>query len=447
MGQKFSSYKDANIKILLVEVLLFFGAIFSSGYFLNNRDPLSIHGNASYFLIFLAVVTLYYGIFAGITGIILSGPLLYIFYKPFPLNFFLYNLLMILIFGEFHFYWIRTIKNVEEKNEYIEEKFEELRKNYFFLKLSYDQIEKSYITKPVTIRGEVQRLKKMIVGEKASYQDLLSIIAQLFSIERASLYVSGSPMANVANIGEAIKLDMDDPLVMKSLEEGEYGKESISYLPSILGEKEGNGSEYLAVIPVVLRDSVKAICLINQISFTEYTKDNLLLMHLFLYYSFQLMETLGSMGKDAIGVIDTLGMDFTAELDRLYKIWKKFRIESTIVAYTLDPEESRGKLFSFLEDKVRSLDMVSCFGDTNVILVLLPFTPVSGAKIFVQRIDSDISGIMGKTFQNRITKEILMVDREPENLKADINIQHSRDGTHVRVLTPRIHKGPEIPQK
>lgn len=406
------SFKDVSVKVLMAEVILFFAVILTAGYFFDRSNPLSIHGSVSYLLIFMAVVTLYYGIFAGLLGIIISVPALFYFYKPFPLDFFLFNLIMVLVFGEFYFYWSRNIKRLEEKNEYVEEKFNELRKNYFFLKLSYDQMEKSYVTKPVTIRGTIQKIKEIFAKKGASYEELVKTMAQLFNIERASLFVKDVSFNRVAFIGEPIDIDMKDYLLMESLRE-----KTVTYLPSIL--KEEHSSEYLAVIPIFfIKDEAKAVLLIKDISFTDFNRENLLLIHLFLFYFFESLDAASKISKNLAEYLNILDIDFLIEMNRLYNIWKKFKIDSTVVIYLIRGEEDNSEFASFMEDNIRNLDMINSTRKGNVsrFIILLPFTAKSGTKSFIDRVNDKITDKFGKTFLESIKQGTMSINKKPESL-------------------------------
>ncbi len=305
------NFKDVNIKILTVEVILFFAAIVVAGYFLNRHDPMGIKGMTSYFLIFLTVITLFYGIAAGIISLILSLPILIYFYRPFPMHFFLFHLLMVLILGEFYFYWNRNIKKAEEKSEYVEEKFNELRKNFYFLKLSFDQIEKSYVTKPVTVRGMIQDIKKLFASGEKPYGEMINMASQLFKIERASLFIkskSGGEYEDVGDIGEPVKLDLNDYLVEESFRE-----KTLTYLPSILKNDKESHSEYLAVIPVFNSDIAEAVFVIKDIAFIEYNKENLLLVYLFMFYFFENVKSVSGLSNNIKKYIKILDIDFLIE--------------------------------------------------------------------------------------------------------------------------------------
>ncbi|RZV39269.1 MAG: hypothetical protein EVJ48_04895 [Candidatus Acidulodesulfobacterium acidiphilum] len=415
------NFRDVNIKILTVEIFIFFAVIVFSGYFINKHNPLGLKGSVNYFLIFLTVITLFYGIVAGLISLILSLPILLYFYSPFPTNFFLFNLLMVLVFGEFYFYWNRNVKKAEEKSEYVEEKFNELRKNFYFLKLSFDQIEKSYVTKQVTVRGMIQDIKKLFAYGEKPYSEMVTMLSQLFKIERASLFIknkSGKKYEDVGDVGEPVKFELNDYLLEEAFRE-----KTLTYLPSLLNKDENEHSEYLAVIPVFNLDNLDAVFLIKEIAFVEYNKENLLLIYLFIFYFFENLKNIKGLSQETKKFIELFDIDFLLEIERLHKIWEKFKIESSIVAFYLKDDKYSKDFYSIMEDKVRNLDMIEAVDNYKIAIVMLPFTPKSGCKSFVSRISRGIIDRFGETFYKDLRQEIFQIDKEPAELIENIVVK------------------------
>lgn len=410
-------YHSVNIKILIIEVLFFYGMLLVVGYLLNQKYILGIKP-ISFLLVFLAVITLYYGIIGGLLSLAVSFlPLLY-FYKTFPISFFLWNLLMVLIFSEFNFYWNRQIKKIKEENRYYQSKFDELRKSFFFLKLSHEQIEKSYVVKPVSIRSIIQKIKEKFVAEDGlHYDELIKLISNLFSIEKCSLHLkTGGAFREIVNIGDSINFNSDDPLIKKVLEE-----KTASYMPLLLANKE-NGSQYLAVIPVVIENDIKAIFLIESIPFMSYSKENMMLIDLFLNYSFEDMELLNSIKYEIKEYINSFDVDFLKEVFKLSKIWEKFKIESIIIAYFIKDKDYEDNFLNFMEGMVRSLDMVCYLKDKGVLLTLLPFTNNAGGKSFIIRLNNSILSMFGKTFlDDKIYQKTYVLKNNFNFIMAEIN--------------------------
>jgi len=411
-------YQGINIKILIIEVLFFYIILFVIGYFLNQKYILAIKP-ISFLLVFLAVITLYYGIVGGLLSLAVSFlPLLY-FYKTFPVSFFLWNLLMVLIFSEFNFYWNRQIKKTQEENRYYLLKFDELRKNFFFLKLSHEQIEKSYVVKPASIRNIIQKIKETFITQDGeSYDELINLIANLFNIEKCSLHLkTGDTLRETVNIGNSISFDSSDPLIKKALEE-----KTTSYMPALLNGEE-NGSQYLAVIPIVINNETQSVFLIESMPFTNYSKENLMLIDLFLNYSFEDLEILNTMKDEIKKYINSFDIDFLKEVFNLSKVWEKFRIESFIAAYFIKDKDYEDNFQNFIEGMVRSLDIVCFVKNKGVFFVLLPFTSNAGGKSFTIRVNNYILSLFGKTFlDDKIYQKTYVLKNNFNFIMSEINI-------------------------
>jgi hypothetical protein len=132
-------------KLVILEILIFFFILLLIGIYFNKEDPLFLTTIFSPLILLTLSFTLYYGFWIGIT--ILSLAFLYtlFFYPQIPTTSILWNAIIILVAGEFKYYWERRIKDTERESIYLYEKLETLKRNYYLLKLSHDQLENNYI--------------------------------------------------------------------------------------------------------------------------------------------------------------------------------------------------------------------------------------------------------------------------------------------------------------
>jgi len=98
------------LKIILESLLLSAGFILF-GYIWNTEDPLFLttqkHILPYGFVIVL--LTLYYGLIAGIISMFVFGIFLNFFYDEFPYSTFFWYGLLTFVLGEFHYYWQRKL--------------------------------------------------------------------------------------------------------------------------------------------------------------------------------------------------------------------------------------------------------------------------------------------------------------------------------------------------
>ena len=357
-------------------------------YYFNPNDPLWLKGEVSYLHVILAVFTLFYGLVAGVFLVFVYAASLVLFYDPFPHKHFLWYVLFMLIYSEFHFFWTRRIDELSELNSYINEKLNRISQEFLILKASYDQVVKNYIFRPVDLRSLIIKIReKLREGDEDVYQWLLSLIKTTTDVEMASLYIrEGNKYIEKASIGERVELDEKDPIIKKAMEE--HG--SVFYTVS-----ETSNTKYKAVIPVY--DSVDkkptALFLIKDIPFLSLNVNNLILLALILNYFFEDMKIYKEGYSLSYKLKDCQELFY--EINKMYKLWKKLRIESTLVKISIKSTDWRETIEELIEKERRKLDVFCSDGSGNV-FVLLPFTSMEGAMVYKERLSNRIRELFKK---------------------------------------------------
>jgi len=117
--------QDLPVKFVFAEVLLFFLVVLFLGMRLHPQDPLLVKSAVNPLMLLVAVITLYYGWWPGLLATGISGVAMFYLYHPFPKEFFLWELLTVLVCGEFYTYWRRKIEYAEEEASYLRLKLRE----------------------------------------------------------------------------------------------------------------------------------------------------------------------------------------------------------------------------------------------------------------------------------------------------------------------------------
>ena len=409
-------FQDITIKFIFFEILIFLIFYLIIGFSINPDDPFLINQPVSYFMVFLVTVTLFYGLTGGIITISLAVPIMLYFYEKFPLNFFLWHLLLTLIAGEFHYYWGRKIALSEEERRYIEEKFEDTKKDLFLLKISHDQIERSYLIKPISVRRVLEDIKKSIVKDKIPYQKFMELISQVCFIESGAIFLRKDKRFNkVAEFGDKVELDLDDPLVRNCIEKGEI---------SFISQLHDKTSKYLSVIPVIDKknDKVNAILLIKKMPFLHLHADNIFSISVFFFWFIKELEFREYI-SDLQKKFPNIDPVFLKELKKVSELKTLYDIESSIVTFTLNEEDK--SLFIFLEERIRGLDIIfsyeSQYGE-YVICILLPLTNLSSCKGFIERIKKEIIEYFGISYWELLKYKIYEVEKHPIEILRRIGI-------------------------
>jgi len=407
-------FREVGVKFVLVEVLLFTIFFFFVGYFLNPSDPLLTSSPINPFLLFLLVVTLYYGLEVGFLSFLLEVAAMGIFYKSWDVRFLLWSLLYVLIAGEFHFSWTRKIKVTEEENLYFKDKIRRQASDFILLKLSHDQLEKHYMVKPVSIRLIIGQLKEKLknfergaTAEKEIFEKLKELMVSGFYVQEAALFLPFSgDFRCVFSIGGVKYLNLDDFLVRKALEE----KEAV-FISQVESEVR---SDYLAVIPVydfASGDRLLGIFVLRRIPFNYFNSDTILSLGVILFWLLNEMESAGLVSRMDSLLKRYFDYEFLKELSVMISLRERTGIESSMVIYRIDHLQEDFPLF--LSERIRGLDMLNVvdLGDARLVFVMLPLSSISSAKGFVARIERDFSYTFGNA---KLQYRIISIDGKIE---------------------------------
>ena len=398
------------LRIILESFFLSAGFILL-GYIWNTQDPLFLTTQKHIlpYVFVIVLLTLYYGLVAGIVSMLVFGLFLNFFYREFPYNTFFWYALLTFVLGEFHYFWQRKLNRYGEENSFLKEKIENLGRNFFMLKISHDQIEKNYVLKPLSIRSVLKEIRHMIINEDPNmFKNFLMLISRFTNVDSGSLYIKkGDNFVEVAKIGEGAELEMNDPLVEKAFE----GKTAV-YL-SVSQLSDSNRSKYLSVLPVTDIDgNINGIMLITKMPFLSLNRDNLLSISVFLTYLFDeifLSKSTGSLIKK----YPQIPAYFIKELDRLIKLNRKYGIQSVIVVFYLKKEDFLESAFEQIEKNLRGLDLSArcSFGDKEKLPVVLPFTGDVNSIEFINRIKFLLKENLGEDIGKKMKHVIIPVGK------------------------------------
>ncbi|MGC9080761.1 PelD GGDEF domain-containing protein [Sulfurihydrogenibium sp.] len=380
-------FSGLSLKILLAEIFIFSSILFVVGIYTNPSDPLFLESKYGYlfYLLPILVLSLYYGLTAGVLMLSVMFIFMFLYYKDIKVSYFLWMMLFILVASEFNYYWSQNLKKAEEKLKYTEDKLRDLSRDLMLLKLSHDQLEKQYIVKPVSIRALIQEFRDRFINnpdEKMSLEFLFSLVLKLYNVESAAIVyysLERDDFKTLITNSSNFKVNPENILIRRTIEDN-----MITYISQI-DEK----SEYLAVIPVK-KDDDFYLFVIEEMNFLNLNIDTLLTINILMYYIIKESEILSKVRELSIKLKD-YSLDFLKEVYRMKELFDKFGIETSLVFFYVKTENI--DFVEFLRINLRGLDVMDAlekdFGNF-VIPILLPFTPYSGARSFVERISKKI---------------------------------------------------------
>lgn len=425
-SQRYALPDRISIKIIMAEVFFLVLGLYLLGFYLNKEDPLFINSelNFLYNLLPIALITLFYGMFVGLFYFAIFTALAYILYPSISYTYFISLFLLLLVFSEFWFYWNGKLKEAEIGYNYINQRLKELTTEFALLKLSHEQLEKAYISKPVSLKQLMWDIRKDILAGADLYTALkkvFNLILVNYDIEEAFLIEKflGKSHRLIVSTEDIQDIDVEDPLIKTAIE-----NQKITYISDL---KESEISKYLAAIPVSIEDEIFYIFVIKRMPFMKLNYETLLVINLLLYYV--AMERTEEVHKieeynENLKFFDFI---FLKEVYKTLELYKKFGLISHLVIFCLNTYDDVrfNTLENLISENIRGVDLLTTVNvseDTKAIVVLLPFTDEFGAKLFINRMKNLIATKLNQEF---VEKEItIKIHRITENYIKKLNLCH-----------------------
>lgn len=381
------------------------------GMLLSPGDPLFIHGPFPWAWFAPILLALRYGALSGVAS---AGLMLLAWLgtlriglvseADFPKLYFLGGLLATLLCGQFSGLWRTRMRRIQEVNEYIDHRLEDLTQRLYLLRLSHDRLEQSLLSKPVTLRDALGKLRRLIRDQNGTGEPLpaadefLSFLAQFCQLEIASLHrMKGRKVPEPtpqAVVGGATPLDPDDPLVQFAL-----ARQQLSHVQH-LEPGQAQSSRYLVVAPV--RTSLTqtlGLLAVERMPFFALNDETLqTLTVLTAYYADHLIAA------DAAAPLREALPDcpdqFVEEVLKLARIERDTGIPSHIVALSFGRSGKQEDGFALVQRMQRSLDLIWELreGDVRIMLTLMPLAGPSAVQGYLSRIEAALKDQLGVDF-------------------------------------------------
>ncbi len=390
------------------------------GYAINPKDICILNTKIPFLIMLLSIITLFHGFESGVLAIGIIAIVIWYFYPIFQYKDFLTTLIMMLIFGQFNYYWTRRIYEAETNSNYCEIKLNELSKAFYTLKISHDQLEKNYVIKPMSLRNSIKIIQEANKIDKNYYINFLRLLDKSFNVNVASIAYKQNKkdqfkMISMAQSSESDQEDtiLNDPLIQEVLQ-----KEKPVYISDNTDKK----SKYIAVLPALQKNTIIGLLLIQKMPFMSFNKENLTSIAILFEYFFN--ETV----KHSVLLLQSLlpaihDNNFKFEYHRLNNIYKAYQVNSATLVLKIDDRLLMERLYSKIVKILRSLDMVTFikYNKLNYIILLFPFADNSVCTGFINRLIGNFKDIKEDDFEYMIF-DFSKVDL----LQQYISIDHER---------------------
>jgi len=409
------------------------------GYLINKNDPLLIHYHFSFLILWLAIITLFYGLMMGMVMWLFFAIIAVMFYRDDPIftTVLLENLFFVFLYGLFFSNLHNEIDRYKIKTNYLKLRLKELTNAFFTLKISHDKLESIYIIQPASIRFVISEILESSdhVTPQQSAENTLKVLRKFFGVNSAIICqvkrnTIRDSYAHIGDIGQNI--NKKDKLIQEAL----TLKKAI-YLNDIEDREQ---TDYIYAVPFLdKREDIVAILIIKEIPFLFFHEDTLLKISVAFNYIWTEYKKRASLKKIQESKKDSIALknrherqdfvDFKLEVARLNNILKGYKIDSRIYSlYTrnefLDKEI---KDFMYQNEEFEILDQyisIEC-GHGYVHFILFPFVSAptihSRAKLLdkemdklesryrVERLEENLQEYIGEKGYERLRKKHISV--------------------------------------
>ena len=394
------------------EVVLFAIAIVGIGYYFDEKDALLIHYDFSFLILWLAIVTLFYGLAMGLVmWITFAGLTTFLYLEdPIYITVLLENLAFVFLFGLFFSNLHSEIDKSQIQNRYFQLRLKELTSAFFTLKISHDKLESIYITQPASFRFVISEVLESCEHNtpELSAKNSLKVLKKFFAVNSAMIYRvnNGSLERCFASIGKInTKVKKDDKLIEEALS----NKKAV-YLKD-LEEKEQTA--YIYAVPFLdKRNKIVALLIVEDIPFLFYNEDTLLKINVVFSYIWTEYKKRASLDKIEAKREENSAstyenhehqniVDFKLEVARLTNILDGFRIESRIYAIYTESSQANREIqdFLYLNEELDILDQyISLECDKRYAhFILFPFMSLPSMYQKAKNLDKKLLEIESKS--------------------------------------------------
>jgi len=368
------------------------------GALLDSSDPFFMGATFPWLWFGPLLVALRYGISKALSSVSILV-LLWFFLswngltkEFFPLNFMLGGTLMALIAGQFSSVWSTRLRRSDQLSRHATERFEQLSRAYFMVRLSHDRLEQNLISRPVTLRQAMTELRILMAkagGElnASTTGDLMSILVNYCSLTSAALYpvlngkISTEPLVKC---GQETPCLPDDLLLLSAMESGHTAYQSADRL------REEQHSRYLVAAPMITSSGkLLGVLLVTDMPFMALHRETLQILGVLLAYAADHTEAADSAGQ-LFKVYPDCPMVFGAELFKMVRLHRDLDINSALLVINITPNPRQEEICLILERQLRGLDhgWRRDLGWIVQFAVLMPFSGPAATEGYLLRISA-----------------------------------------------------------
>ncbi|GJL63727.1 MAG: pellicle/biofilm biosynthesis protein PelD [Nitrospirales bacterium] len=393
-----------------VETCLLTCAILGFSHWMIPGDPFLTTMAFPWLWIGSLLLGLRYGTWAGLlsVGIVLSSLFLEIRFgflndETVPKAYVIGGVLFIAICGEFGSRWNMYLQQMEERNDYLDQRLQETARAYHLLGMSHHSLEEHLISQPLTLRDALKRLRGMLIDEDdeiptAAVERFLELLTQFFQLEVAAFYRAlppHLPESPLASVGTMECLKNDDPLVHHARTTKEFSHVMMSRSVSVAN------TQYLIVAPAMASNGVIAgWFVVERMHFLNLHEDSLHMLKIFLHYFADGCQA-AVLARPILEQYPECPVAFARELPRLVRLQYELGLDSRVVIFDVGTPSMREEIVFHILHHTRGLDVTWDIRQDELrrLCILLPFTDDAAIEGYLGRIQQLLRERFGKGFQ------------------------------------------------
>ncbi len=364
---------------------------------LNSADPFFFHAAFPWIWFIPVLLALRYGMGPGLLSVCMIT-LVFVFNQSadaleqnYHRLYLLSGCILTLICAEFSSLWAARVRRAEQAAFYAEHRLNQMAHAYHVISHSHTQLEQSLIAKPVTLRSAVQACIDLLKESNGALSNehakrFIELISFNCNIEECALYLMEQnklALQPAAKIGDMNTLAVEDPLVLRCLQEGLTSYHAVNEL------SRQDRSEYLVCAP--MQDSqgkVLGLFVIKSMPFLALNDENLQLLSILLgYYANQHGAYLQA--QAILKHYPNCPLEFAAQLMQLTTLSRNAGVVSTLTGIYIKSWDKQADFIQALLAQRRGLDLIWVYqaDDICIVFVLMPFTAEAALLGYRNRIE------------------------------------------------------------
>ena len=389
------------------------------GYFIDQLDPFFISYQFPWLVFAPLLISLRYGFIHGITAALFLTIIIWAgSYLSWPQDFFFPQemiiglILVTMISAEFYELWNRKMGLLEKKHDHNQMRMNKFVRAYHLIKGSHYQLEQHLASQAKSLRLTLSDLNKEISslenigGEPLAGigESILKIFGAFTNVHIAGIYAVNERREIItdalAYIGKPCALILPDPIVEEAIRTG--------HTASIDIENHDSKENIRTVVAIPLIDvyqKIWGIVVVNEMPLFALQNST---MDLFTI----LGGRIGDLIQQRIDFDLSNNSDrkiFERKLRRILEEVRYLDVSAIAVAISINSEELKRKLHFKLQTELRGIDelwVLTDNSDSQVLLILLPYTDESGAIELLNRTEfCEFS--TAKVISNEMDRKIL----------------------------------------